>query len=496
MKDQPLDYEPVRRSPISADSSVKVWSPAVSGIGGKPSGDQSEIPKESTIKKADPIEPVSIGVIRRGHFLSYLGLFLFTAVIYFRPYELIPALRGATTMTFWIAVATLAIFVFSQFTVEGNLTARPREVKLILLLAVTALLSVPFADDKTRSWNAFSDYLKVIVMFVVMVNVVRTRWRLQGLLFLALAVSCFLSANAFLDYGAGIFKSDGYRVVGVIGNMFSNPNDLALHLVTIAPIAIGLSLGARNIFLKMVYGLAALGMVGAITLTYSRGGFLGLAAAAIFLAWRLARRQRVLTVAAMAIAIVLFISLAPGGYGTRVSGIVGQHDGSATARTDDLKRSVLVMLRHPLLGVGIDNYVLRSNNNTATHNAYTQIGAEMGVFAMVLYTLLVISPFKRLRQIERETVESRRKDARFYYLAVGLQASLIGYMVSSFFASVSYLWNVYYLVGYAFCLHRMYVARLGSPIARDSHLILPTPQNRPAHGPDFNPLQEQTERVF
>jgi hypothetical protein len=46
---------------------------------------------------------------------------------------------------------------------------------------------------------------------------------------------------------------------------------------------------------------------------------------------------------------------------------------------------------------------------------------------------------------------------------VGLQASLIGYMVSSFFASTAYLWYVYYLVGYAVCLRRMYEAEHGPP---------------------------------
>src|SRR3712207_6636118 len=38
-------------------------------------------------KKAAPKEN---WLKRRGHALSYLGLFLFTAVLYFRPYELIP----------------------------------------------------------------------------------------------------------------------------------------------------------------------------------------------------------------------------------------------------------------------------------------------------------------------------------------------------------------------------------------------------------------------
>lgn len=333
---------------------------------------------------------------------------------------------------------------------------RTREVNLILLLGLTAILSVPMADDVSRSWKAFNDFVKVIIMFIVMVNVVRMRWRLQGLFFLVLAVSCYLSFNAFSDYRAGILKSDGYRVVGIIGNMFQNPNDLALHLVTIIPLAIGLLLTTRWLILKVVYAVCAVMMVGATTVTYSRGGFLGLVAMACFLVWRLGRRNPFVTYAALIVALAFFIAFAPGGYGSRIKAI-GADDGSTTARTDDLKRSIIVMLRHPLFGVGMDNYVLRSNTNTATHNAYTQVGADMGIAAMVFYIMFIIAPLKRLRHIERETVESRDRGSGFYYLAVGLQASLIGYMVCSFFASVCYLWNVYYIAGYAICLHGMYL---------------------------------------
>ena len=45
---------------------------------------------------------------------------------------------------------------------------------------------------------------------------------------------------------------------------------------------------------------------------------------------------------------------------------------------------------------------------------------------------------------------------RYHYLSIALQASLVGYMVASFFASVAYLWYIYYLVAYAVCLRRIY----------------------------------------
>ena len=74
--------------------------------------------------------------------------------------------------------------------------------------------------------------------------------------------------------------------------------------------------------------------------------------------------------------------------------------------------------------------------------------------------MFIVTPLKKLGQIARETFEVRANTS-FYYLAVGLQAAILGYMVSSFFASDAYQWYVYYLVGYAICLRRIYESKTG-----------------------------------
>jgi O-antigen ligase len=110
------------------------------------------------------------------------------------------------------------------------------------------------------------------------------------------------------------------------------------------------------------------------------------------------------------------------------------------------------------------NFPLVSIRNQVTHNAYTQVAAEMGLGALALYLLFLWTPLKGLRRVTRETSESRRA-SRLFYLAAGMQASLVAYMVASFFASVAYYWNVYYLVGYAVCLRRLYEAE---PVAAEA----------------------------
>jgi hypothetical protein len=87
----------------------------------------------------------------------------------------------------------------------------------------------------------------------------------------------------------------------------------------------------------------------------------------------------------------------------------------------------------------------------------------MGAAALVCYAMFMVAPLRKLGQIVRETFEAR-SNSNYYYLAVGLQASLLGYMVSSFFLSVAYVWYVYYLVAFAVCLRRLYEAETGKAV--------------------------------
>jgi putative inorganic carbon (hco3(-)) transporter len=455
------DYEavkPLRRpEPPAGDPAapVEADSPAGGGARGARKGRGS--------KATRPAKPrAETWVARRGHTVSYVGLFLFTAFVFFRPYELfsIPALNEGAQ---WVAVFTLLVYFPSQLSAEGNLTARPREVNLALLLLAAALLSVPAAISPGEAWDNFVEFLKVILIFVVAVNVTRTEWRLRGLLTLVLAASVMLSFSAFNDYRQGRFEFGGERVKGMLGGLFDNPNDLALHLVTMVPLAVGLAFARRGALTKVAYLLCAALFTAGVVVSFSRGGFLGLIAGACVLAWKLGRKRRFLVGALMAVSLLIFVAAAPGDYGGRIISMFGGDvTGSASARQALFWRSVMVALRYPLTGVGLGCFYYRGAHDQVSHNAYTQVAAEMGMAALVVYVLFLVTPLRRLREIERETLEAKDR-ASFYYLAVGMQASLVGYMVCSFFASVAHLWYVYYLVAYSVCLRRLYTLKYGEP---------------------------------
>src|SRR4051812_38906939 len=256
--------------------------------------------------------------LKRAHSLSFICLFLFTLVLYLRPAEIYPSFV-TNNIAFFFGVLTLASYLPSQLSAEGTLTARPREVNAILLLALAALISIPLAASPGRAWESFSGvFIRCVLMFLVIVNAVRTERRLRLLMLLALAVSCWLSLGALDDFRAGRLTVEGYRVGGHGSGIFGNSNDLALHLVTMVPLAAGLLFASRGAVRRLFYAAAALLMTVGIVITYSRGGFLGLICALSVLGWKLGRRHRLAVFGAGALGGLALLVLAPGNYALRL----------------------------------------------------------------------------------------------------------------------------------------------------------------------------------
>ena len=397
-------------------------------------------------------------IARNGHNLTFFGIFLFTFFVFFRPYELIPGASFLSSGAFIIALATLLIYLPTQLTTEGNLTIFTTEVKAILALALIAFITVPIAKDPQLAWATINDnFLKAVLMFIVMVNVIRTRQRLTAMLWLAFLITIYISYSAIDLYFKGEFKTEGYRVSVEMMGLFNNPNDMALHLITMIPIVIVLGLATKKKILKWTYFSCGFLFFCANMVTFSRGGFLGLIASSLVLMWKLGRGQRLKYALISLVGGGLFVLLAPGNYGLRLLSIFLpglDPNGSADARRESLILSLIVTARNPW-GIGIGNFPIVGIHNLVSHNAFTQVSAELGLLGLAAYLIFMISPFRKLSAIEH-TLEEKQEYNWFFYLSIGLQASIVGYWVSSFFGSVAYNWYIYYLIAYAIACRRVY----------------------------------------
>lgn len=392
------------------------------------------------------------------HLWTYVGVFLFTLILYFRPYELITPLKDFKSMALVAALLTVVVYVVTQLNAGGPFSIVTTEIKCILFLAAMAMITIPFARDPGTAWEVYSDnFIKIIVIFLIMVNVLRTRARLVGLMSLSIGIGVWLGYQALMLYQNGILRTEGYRVRVSFGGMFVDSNNLALHLVVFAPLALVLGLASRNKFLKLIYFASASLMVGGCLVTQSRGGFLGLLAGSAVIVWKFGRRRPIKTILLASVLALLLVIVAPGNYGTRIMSIIDpslDSYGSSLERRDVLERSIIVTLRNPL-GIGIGNFPVVGIRNLQTHNAYTQVSSELGWLALIVYIILLISPFRKLGVLQNVASQSD-DDLWFYFVSVGLQASIGGYVVASFFDSTAYQWYIYYPIAYAVCLRRIY----------------------------------------
>src|SRR5229473_3740023 len=315
------DYQPVtrsRREDAAHNANAKVSrGKAASRHSALDSAVSGKTPTLPSIPKATS----TATYLKPGHVFSYAALFLFTAILYARPGEFYPS-RLTASIALIVGIATLGFFLPTQLSLEGTLTARPREVHLVLLFTLMALLSIPLAINRPVGWQEFSGtFIRCVVIFIVMVNVVRTESRLRGLMFLALVAAIWLSVEAINDYRQGLMTVEGYRASGRGTGIFGNTNDMALHLVTILPISIALFFGSRGV-MKSVHAVCAAVMIFGILLSYSRGAFLGMIVVFIFFAFKIGKRSRfeiAIIILAVAAAIVL---LSPSGYGDRLLSIL------------------------------------------------------------------------------------------------------------------------------------------------------------------------------
>jgi O-antigen ligase len=435
------------------------------------------------------------------HRIAFGGLFLFTLLLYIRPNEMFPEVFGTFPLSKIIAVITVLAYVAAKLGSGERLTILPIELKMFGAIALLGVLFAPLATAPEDSVDVLLDqFVKVLIIFVLMVNVITTRQRLRSIMSLVVVCGTIIAVLAIKSYLVGDFtiveKKDvgvvGLRITGAVGGIFGNPNDLATSLDLLLPLAVALALISSGVKRAIFFACAAMLAAGVIV-TFSRGGFLGLSAMGGVLLWKVGRRNRAFTTMAFAVMFGVFVVAMPGGYAGRITSMfhIGEDPtGSSQARRDLLERAASVAAHHPIVGVGMGNFHIYSIHEQVAHNSYLEIAAELGLAGLAAYLVLIFAPLRSLRKIEREAAPpdssgalrdhdtGRRRE--IYYLSIAVQAVLVAYIVCSFFGSIEYQWFLYYPVAYAIALRVIHTAEQSvSVFASDSPVAGAPESHRP-----------------
>jgi putative inorganic carbon (HCO3(-)) transporter len=416
---------------------------------------------------------------------AYLGLMIFTGMLFFRPQDLVTSLR-ILPMAEIAALFALGSLVASRLGRGLPLSKTTPELLAVLAFALCILGLAPFSVWMGGSIHTFTDlYAKVVLIFALMVNTLTSPRRIEQFTWLIVIASGYIAGRTVLDYARGINLIENGRVQGAVGGMFKNPNDLALNMVAVLPLAAAFIFRPITPVRRAVAALAAVLMLFAVVATQSRAGTVGLVAMVLVLAANIVKRKPGLVFAA-ALAGMLVLPLLPSSYWERIASITDKNldqTGSREARSRLLRESYDAFLAHPLTGVGAGQFKNynpdgREEAWRESHNVVLQVAAELGIGGLMIFGFLlargVYGPIQTRRLIRRlDGGESRRRDAAAVPAldprerelltthAEVLSAALAGWFVCALFASVAYHWTFYYLLALAIVPREYLQARLG-----------------------------------
>ena len=194
----------------------------------------------------------------------------------------------------------------------------------------------------------------------------------------------------------------------------------------------------NNKFLYLILAIMFL----AELLTFSRGGYIGLIAGVgvtIILLWKYISFNKKVVLGLVVGISVLFISFTNQSIVNRFLSSFDFNEGSNIERIKNWDQGYKMFADNFLTGVGIGNYsiylypTVEYRTPIYAHNLYLDIGAEMGILALLIYLALIGTTIWQLFKTGK-----RSKDVFMRALSFGLIGSLVWFSVHSFFDTAIY----------------------------------------------------------
>jgi O-antigen ligase len=429
---------------------------------------------------------------------GYVGLLAFTAVLLLRPQEQIHGLASLhiAEICAFIGIGPMLLHRFARQLPVFRVT--PETMGLVCVLFVI-LATAPFSVWPGGALEVSFEYLKIVIVFVLMMNTLTTPKRLDQLTWLILLSCGYIAFRAVFDYARGVNLEEDGRVAGAVGGIFGNPNDLALNMVTFMPVALMVALTARHSTIRRLTaaGIAAL-MLATVVFTKSRGGALGLGAMLVAVLF-LGRKVRPGFTIMAVFAVLLATPFMPASFWARMATITDdqqdkmQYTGSREARRVVMQEGIDAFVERPLTGVGagqFKNYTTpeRKVRGRETHNALIQVAAETGIFGLAAFVFLIVrgamaatktrrllsKPRKRSTPDALELMMTDEDRRTLYAYTAALTAGLVGWFVCSLFASVAYSWTFYYLLALIVATRELVQVRLAAARTLESNGVTST----------------------
>ena len=377
------------------------------------------------------------------------------------------------------SVRIIILAFFCIWLIQGFIKKKYRlDVNLgticILGFLLTAILSVVFSDNRLWGIRKFLFFGSIFPLFFIAQNLIDSWPKAKKIISVMVIGAGVISLIGFGQYMLQFFWSFdqiyvfwGKHIMPLflgnnlssmilqypswmveIGNgnnmlrafsIYADPHMLAFYLGMILPFSIALYFNVKKSLKKPVLAVVCL-MYLVLLLTFTRGAYMAVIGSFVVLAWLLWKNfQAKLAAILLLLSLMIFIiPNTPISY--RFYSIFNMAEESNLGRIDMWQKASKLGQKNIMTGVGLGNYSveikpeLGYRNPTTAHNLYLDIFSEMGIFALMLWVVLI---FKTLwLSYKKMTILDKSNNTRWLYF--GIAGSLIYYALHSIFETAIY----------------------------------------------------------
>jgi O-antigen ligase len=336
------------------------------------------------------------------------------------------------------------------------------------------------------------------LIYFLIGRIVASSWRQRIFMYLFLLLNLKMAQAAVRSFIAGKEFGRSAEFMAGIGvgagsvGFFANAGDFGVAMCVVWPLAGILLLGEKKTLPRIILLTSFVAFSAAVLLCGSRGAVFGAIVAAL-VAW--ARTPKRLGAALIFLLFVpTIIYIMPEASKNRWRSAANwQEDRTASHRIALWKAGLRMFRDHPLLGVGPANFPSSYSEKYAgpgedpagwvPHSIYIQALSELGLVGAIPVLLLILFCF-RLNSGTRKSLpplDGKRRSFDFF-LALGLDLALVGYMASGAFLAVLYYPHLWIVLGLSVGLHTAVTSRQVSSLPGDSAMISTVPMSSKGQG--------------
>lgn len=362
------------------------------------------------------------------------------------------SLSGEVRWSLIAGLAAIAAVVLNLGRYIDRLRPTPM-MWLTIVFGVLVLLSGVNARDPGVAMPWVMEYGKILVMALILCLVLENLSYVRWLMTMVLGAMTYVAWSVNRDY-----LLTGYDLrVFEHGYGGLDNNGAGLLLAVGVPMAYAMMRPTGGAAWR--WGVRAVGVVGGllmlhgVMLTYSRGAMVALTMGLAWMAFRHKPRRQGVAVAGVLVLVVLAMA----GQEVRdeyLSTTEYHEDPTAQLRFDSWNAAWRIAMDHPVLGVGVRNANLYSENygsdryGRTIHNQYLQTAADIGIPAMLVFCSILgaslwalhrtrriaETALKRAAALDDHDLDEELRETR--HMSVGLEAAIVTFSVGAMFLSL------------------------------------------------------------